>query len=59
MGAVLIAVGVPLFFLVRYFQSPEGEKKRKARDLKGVAIVWMAVGVLIYIGVLTGFIAKS
>ncbi len=52
MGVVLIAIGVPLFYLGKYFSAPEDEKKRKARDIKIIAIVWMAVGVLIYLGVL-------
>jgi len=52
MGAVMIAVGVPLYFLGRYYSAPEEEKKKKARDIKIVAIVWMAAGVLIYISVL-------
>jgi predicted nucleic acid-binding Zn ribbon protein len=51
-GAVLIAIGVPLFYLGRYFSAPESEKKKKARDIKIVAIIWMVVGVLIYVGVL-------
>jgi hypothetical protein len=52
MGAVLIAVGLPLFYVGRYLSAPENEKKQKARDIKGIGILWMAVGVLIYIGVL-------
>jgi len=52
MGAIMIAVGVPLYFLGRYFSAPEEEKKVKARDIKIVVIVWMARGVLIYISVL-------
>ncbi len=52
MGAMMIAVGVPLYFLANYFSAPESEKQKKIRDLKIVAIVWMAVGVLIYISVL-------
>ncbi len=47
-GAVLIAVGVPLYFMARYFEVSEGSKKRRIRDLKAVAIVWMALGVVIY-----------
>jgi hypothetical protein len=48
-GAILIAVGVPLFYVGRYLSAPEDQKKQKARELKVIAIVWMAVGVLIYI----------
>ncbi len=48
-GAVLIAVGVPLFFLVRYFEAPEAAKRHRARDLKAIAIVWMAAGVILYL----------
>lgn len=59
-GAVLIAVGLPLFYVGRYLSAPEDKKKQKARDLKVIAIVWMAVGVLIYIVVLiTRFVIKS
>jgi uncharacterized membrane-anchored protein len=52
MGEVLIAVGLPLFYIARYFSAPEDKKKQKARDLKIIAVVWMAVGVLIYIEVI-------
>ena len=48
-GAVLIAVGVPLFFLARYFEAPENKKQQRARMLKLIGIVWMAVGVLLYL----------
>jgi len=51
-GAMLISIGVPLFFVGRYFAAPEDEKKRKARELKGIAIIWMAVGVALYLLVL-------
>jgi uncharacterized membrane protein YidH (DUF202 family) len=47
-GAVLIAIGVPLLILARYLTAPEDEKKKEARGLKVVAIVWMAAGVIIY-----------
>jgi uncharacterized membrane-anchored protein len=52
MGVVMIAIGLPLFYVGRYFSAPESEKKQKARDIKGIAIIWMAVGVMIYLGVL-------
>jgi heme/copper-type cytochrome/quinol oxidase subunit 2 len=52
MGVVLIAIGLPLFYLGRYFRAPEDEKKQKARDVQIIAIIWMAAGVLIYLGVL-------
>ena len=52
MGVVMIAVGLPLFYVGRYFSAPEDKKKQKARDLKVIGIIWMAVGVLIYLGVL-------
>jgi heme/copper-type cytochrome/quinol oxidase subunit 2 len=51
-GAVLIAVGVPLFSIGRYLSAPEDKKKQKARGIKVIGIFWMAIGVLIYIGVL-------
>ena len=53
-GAVLIGIGLPLFYIGRYLSAPEEEKKKKARDLKGIALLWMAAGVLIYLGVLLG-----
>jgi heme/copper-type cytochrome/quinol oxidase subunit 2 len=52
MGVVLIAIGLPLFYLGRYFRAPEDEKKQKAGYLQVIAIIWMAAGVLIYIEVL-------
>jgi hypothetical protein len=51
-GAVMIAVGVPLFTVGRYLLALEDKKKQRARGIKLVGIVWMAVGVLIYIWVL-------
>ncbi len=59
-GAVLIAVGLPLFFVGRYLSAPEDKKKQKARDIKIIGIIWMAVGVLIYIvALLVRSIVKS
>ena len=53
-GAVLIAIGAPLFFLARYFEASEDTKKRRARDLKVIAIVWMSAGIIMYlIGLIT------
>ncbi len=43
-GAVLIALGVPLFFLARYLEAPEVSRKKSERALKVVAIIWMLVG---------------
>ena len=57
-GAVLIAVGVPLFSIGRYLSAPEDKKKQKARGIKVIGIVWMAVGVLIYIRVLIFIVFK-
>jgi len=51
-GVVLIGIGVPLFYLARYLSAPEDKKKQKVRSLKVIAIVWMAVGVLIYLGLI-------
>jgi len=51
-GAVLIAIGLPLYYLARYFEASEDKKKRRARDLKGIAILWMSAGVIIYLVVL-------
>jgi hypothetical protein len=51
-GAVLISVGVPLFYLARYLSAPEEKKKRIAQSLKVISIVWMSVGVIFYLIVL-------
>jgi len=53
-GAVMIAVGLPLFFVADYFMAPEDKKKEKARNLQVVAIVWVAAGLVIYLSVLAG-----
>ena len=60
MGVVLIGIGLPLFYIARYLSAPEDQKKQKARDLKVIAIIWMVVGVMIYLEVLImRFVAKS
>jgi hypothetical protein len=60
MGVVMIAIGLPLFYVGRYFSAPDDQKKQKARDVKVIAIIWMAVGVMIYAGVLISIlIVKS
>jgi hypothetical protein len=60
MGVAMIAIGLPLFYIGRYFSAPEDEKKRKARDLQVIAIIWMAAGVMIYVGILISIlIVKS
>lgn len=48
-GAMLIAVGLPLFFLARYLEAPEDKKKESARVLKLVSIIWMSVGLILYL----------
>jgi len=52
MGVVMISIGLPLFYVARYLAAPEDKKKQKARDVKVIAIIWMAVGVMIYLGIL-------
>ena len=42
-GAVLIAIGLPLYYLARYLEASEDRKKQRVRDLKGIAILWMSV----------------
>ena len=55
----MIGIGLPLFYVARYLSAPEDKKKQKARDLKIIAIIWMAVGVMIYLVVLiVRFIVK-
>jgi hypothetical protein len=39
MGVVLIGVGLPLFYIGRYLSAPEDQKKKRARDIKGIAIL--------------------
>ena len=51
-GAVLIAIGLPLFALARYFSAPEDKKNQMARGMKVIAITWVSVGVLLYLVVL-------
>jgi heme/copper-type cytochrome/quinol oxidase subunit 2 len=59
MGVVMIGIGLPLFYLGRYFRAPEDEKNQKARDVQVIAIIWMVAGVLIYAAVLLSrFIVK-
>ncbi len=52
MGVVMISLGLPLFYVAGYLLAPEDKKKQKAQDLKVIGIIWMVVGVLIYLGVL-------
>jgi uncharacterized membrane-anchored protein len=51
-GAVLIAIGLPLFVLARYFSAPENKKNQTARSIKVITITWVSVGVLLYLIVL-------
>ena len=51
-GAMLIAIGLPLFALARYFSSAEDKKNQTVRDIKIIAITWISVGVLLYLVVL-------
>ena len=51
-GVVLIAIGLPLFALARYFSAPENKKNQMARSMKIIAITWASVGVLLYLVVL-------
>ena len=57
-GAVLIAVGLPLFFIADYLSAEDSEKKTKARRLSIIAIIWVAVGLLLYISVAVRAILK-
>lgn len=51
-GAMLIAIGLPLFALTRYFSAPEDKKKQMARRIEIIAITWTSVGVILYLVVL-------
>ena len=51
-GAVLIAIGLPLFALARYFSAPEDKKNQMARVMKIIAITWVSAGILLYLVVL-------
>jgi hypothetical protein len=59
MGVVMIAIGLPLFYIARYLLTPEDKKKQKARDLKVIGIIWMVVGVVIYLGVLISIMVSK
>jgi hypothetical protein len=50
-GAVLITIGVPLFYLARYLLASQENKKRIAQGLKIIGIVWMSAGVILYLAV--------
>ena len=52
MGVVLIGIGVPLFFIGRYLSAPEDKKRQIAQGIKVIAIIWIAIGILIYIRIL-------
>jgi hypothetical protein len=49
MGVPLIAIGLPLFALSRYLLAPEDKKNQIARGIKVIAIVYVAVGLIIYL----------
>lgn len=51
-GAMLIAIGLPLLALARYFSVPEQKKNQMIRSIKTIAITWILVGVLLYIVVI-------
>lgn len=51
-GAILIAIGIPLFALARYFSAPENKKNQMVQHIKIIAIAWVSVGVLLYLVVL-------
>ena len=51
-GAMLIAIGLPLFALARYFSVPKHKKNQMVRGIKIIAITWISVGVLLYLVVL-------
>jgi heme/copper-type cytochrome/quinol oxidase subunit 2 len=59
MGVVMIGIGLPLFYVARYFLAPEDKKKQKARDVKVIGIIWMVVGVMIYLGILISIIVSK
>jgi hypothetical protein len=59
MGVVMIGIGLPLFYVGRYFSAPEDKKKQKARDVKVIGIIWMVVGVMIYLGILISIIVSK
>ena len=60
MGVVMIGIGLPLFYVARYLSAPEDKRKQKTRDVKVIGIIWMVVGVMIYLGILISIlIVKS
>ena len=52
MGVVLIGNGLPVVYIARYFLAPEDQKAHRARALLGIGILWLIVGVGIYVKVL-------
>lgn len=48
-GAMMIAIGLPLFALARYFSAPEHEKNQRIRGIKIIAITWISAGVVLYL----------
>ena len=38
-GAVLIAIGVPFFYLGNYLSAPEDRKKQKAAEIKLLGLI--------------------
>jgi hypothetical protein len=57
-GAVLIAVGVPVFYLGLYFAAPEDKKRRRAQSLSVIGVVWMIVGLILYLRVLVEILSR-
>jgi hypothetical protein len=47
-GAVLIAIGLPVFYLGNYLLSPETKKRQKAGEIKYLGLIWIAAGVILY-----------
>ena len=45
-------IGLGLYYQGRYLLAPEGEKLKRARDIKYVGIWWLIMGIVYLIGVL-------
>ena len=51
-GAVLVVVGVPVFYIGNYLSAAEGKKKQKAGEVKYLGLIWIAAGALLYLAAL-------
>lgn len=58
MSVALIATGLPVVYLARYYLASERRKRPRARHLVGIGLIWLVGGAGIYIRVLIGRFAQ-